>query len=61
MSSPVVTADPVTDIRRVAQVMLEFDVDGVPVVDAQGLLVGFISRGDILRAVLMDPPLSLWR
>lgn len=61
MSSPVVTADPVTDIRRVAQVMLEFDVDGVPVVDAQGLLVGFISRVDILRAVLMDPPLNLWR
>ncbi|WP_153114731.1 CBS domain-containing protein [Rhodocyclus tenuis] len=61
MSSPVVCADPVTDIRRIARVMRDNDVDGVPVVDAAGALNGFISRSDILSAVVTEPPLSLWR
>ncbi|MBS1230614.1 MAG: domain containing rane protein [Proteobacteria bacterium] len=61
MSTPVVAATPVTDIRRIAQVMLERDVDGVPVVSDAGALLGFISRSDILQAVVTDPPLSIWR
>ncbi len=61
MTTPVVAADPVTDIRRIARVMLERSVDGVPITNAAGLLVGFISRTDILRAVVSDPPLSTWR
>jgi acetoin utilization protein AcuB len=60
MISPVVSADPVTDIRRIARVMLEFALPGVPVVNETRALVGFVSRGDILRAVIADPPLSLW-
>jgi acetoin utilization protein AcuB len=61
MSTPVVTADPVTDIRRIAQVMLEHQVAGVPIVNETEALVGFVSRSDILRAIIADPPLSLWR
>jgi CBS domain-containing protein len=61
MTTPVVAADPVTDIRRIARVMLDRDVDGVPIVSDSGVLVGFVSRGDILRAVITDPPLSVWR
>ena len=61
MSTPVVAATPATDIRRIAQVMLERDVDGVPVVADSGALLGFISRSDILLAVVTDPPLSIWR
>ncbi|EXI89861.1 MAG: putative manganese-dependent inorganic pyrophosphatase [Candidatus Accumulibacter sp. BA-94] len=61
MTTPVVSADPVTDIRRIAQVMLEHGVDGVPIVNESDALVGFVSRGDVLRAVITDPPLSLWR
>ncbi|EXI75660.1 MAG TPA: CBS domain-containing protein [Candidatus Accumulibacter phosphatis] len=61
MSTPVVSADPVTDIRRIAQVMLEHGVDGVPIVNESDALVGFVSRSDVLRAVVTDPPLSLWR
>jgi acetoin utilization protein AcuB len=60
MQSPVVAAAPVTDIRRIARVMLEYRQSGVPIVDEREILVGFVSRGDILRAVTMDPPLSLW-
>lgn len=60
MITPVVAATPVTDIRRIARVMLERDVDGVPIVNETGSLLGFVSRGDILRAVVTDPPLSVW-
>jgi CBS domain-containing protein len=61
MTTPIVAAAPVTDIRRIASVMINQDIDGVPITNDQGLLVGFITRGDILRAVVKEPPLSLWQ
>ncbi len=61
MTTPVVAAAPLTDIRRIARVMLERDVDGVPIVNETGQLVGFVSRSDILNAIVTDPPLSIWR
>jgi acetoin utilization protein AcuB len=61
MTTPVVAAAPVTDIRRIAAVMIDHGVDGAPIINDSGLLVGFISRGDVLRTVVNDPPLSLWR
>lgn len=60
MTTPVLSADPETDIRRIAQVLLDFHLAAVPIVDADGALVGLVSRGDILRAVVAEPPLSLW-
>lgn len=61
MTTPVVTAALLTDIRLIANVMLDHDVDGVPITDDSGRLIGFLSRSDILRAVVTNPPLSLWR
>ena len=61
MTTPVVAASPVTDIRRIARVMLDRDVEGVPIVNDAGTLVGFVSHSDIIRAVVTDPPLSIWR
>ncbi|TRZ70669.1 MAG: CBS domain-containing protein [Rhodocyclaceae bacterium] len=61
MTTPVVAAEPLTDIRRIAAVMLEQRVDGVPITGKAGRLVGFVSRSAILRTVIIDPPLSLWR
>ncbi len=60
MWSPVPSVSPQTDIRRVANVLLDSGLPGLPVVDDEGGMVGFISRSDILRAVTTDPPLDLW-
>jgi len=60
MSKEIITADPVSDIRRIAQVMQEYHLSAVPIVNEQDHLIGIISRGDILRAVTNDPPLNMW-
>ena len=60
MSSGVITADPVSDIRRVASLMHEFKLNGVPIVNQQDTLLGIVSRSDILRAVTNEPPLNMW-
>jgi len=60
MVTPVPSVAPDSDIRRVAQVLLDTGLPGLPVVDEAGGVAGFISRSDILRAVVTDPPLDLW-
>ncbi len=60
MVSPVPTVAADTDLRRVATVLLETGLPGLPVTDDAGTLAGFISRTDILRAVATEPPLDLW-
>ena len=60
MVSPVPTVAPDTELRRVAAVLLDTGLPGLPVTDEAGVLSGFISRTDILRAVAADPPLDLW-
>ena len=51
----------IDDYTNLTRVMLDRDVDGVPIVNETGVLLGFVSRSDILRAVVTDPPLSMWR
>jgi CBS-domain-containing membrane protein len=60
MHTPVPSVAPESDIRRVAGVLIDTGLPGLPVVDEQGLVTGFISRSDILRAVVTEPPLDLW-
>ena len=60
MISPVPTAAAGTGLRRVASVLLDTGLPGVPVTNELGLLEGFMSRTDILRAVAADPSLDLW-
>jgi len=60
MWTPVPAASPDTDLRRLAAALLGTGLPGLPVSDAQGGLIGFVSRSDILRAVTADPPLDLW-
>ncbi len=60
MLSPVPAVSEGTDLRRVARVLLDTHLPGLPVVADAGQITGFISRSDILRAVVHDPPLDLW-
>ncbi len=60
MWTPVPSVAPDADIRHVARVLLDTGLPGLPVVDDHGAVIGFISRSDILRAVVADPPLDLW-
>ena len=56
----IITTDPISDIRRVAKVMLDFKLDAIPVVDEEDVLLGIISKTDILKAVSHLPKLQLW-
>ena len=60
MWTPVPSVAPDTDIRRLARVLLDTGLPGLPVVDDVGKVQAFVSRTDILRAVVADPPLDLW-
>lgn len=56
----VLTVDPITDIRRVAKVMVDFDLGALPIVDQDDKLQGIVSRSNILKAVANTPPLQIW-
>ena len=60
MWTPVPSVSPETDIRKLAHVLLDSGLSGLAVVDGQGFVHGFISRSDVLRAVVTEPPLDLW-
>jgi CBS domain-containing protein len=53
MSSPVVTVTPDDDVRQCMQVMTEKRIRHLPVVDS-GRMVGMISIGDLVRAVIEE-------
>ena len=60
MHTPVPAVTPETDIRSVARALLDSELPGLPVVDDAGAVIGFVSRSDILQAVVTYPPLDLW-
>jgi CBS domain-containing protein len=60
MWSPVPSMLPDTDLRQAAALLLSSGLPGAPVTDAAGQVLGFVSRSDLLRAMVADPPLDLW-
>jgi len=55
MTEDVITVEPDTDLADAATLMLDKDVDRLPVV-ANGRLVGIISRADFVRLLAQDIP-----
>ena len=49
MVSNVISVKPETQVAEIARILLQKRISAVPVVDAQGRLVGIISEGDLLR------------
>jgi CBS domain-containing protein len=60
MLTPVPSVAAGADLRRVAGLLLESALPGLPVVDEDGRVTGFVSRGDILRAILDDTAIDQW-
>lgn len=59
MVTKVLTARPETDIGYIAKVFIEEKVGGMPIVDHQGLVVGMLTRSDILRTLVKVIPFEL--
>jgi CBS domain-containing protein len=54
MSSPVVTVDPDAPVRQCMEIMTERRIRHLPVVEGGGAMVGMISIGDLVRAVMEE-------
>ena len=60
MTSRVISATPLTEIREIARVMLDEHIHAVPILDGQRQLVGILARRDLLRGMANHGPLELW-
>lgn len=56
MSSDVISVDVEADAAEIVDLMLDNKIGAVPVVDADGTLVGIVSYMDILREMPLDGP-----
>lgn len=48
MTTEVITVSPDDDVEKVARLLLEHQISGLPVIDGGGKLVGVISEGDLV-------------
>ena len=61
MTVDVITVRPETSVDRVAHLMLERRISGVPVLDDDDRLVGMVTEGDLMRrSELRVSPLASW-
>ena len=56
----IITTDPISDIRRVSKVMIDFNLNAIPVVNEEDIILGVVSRHDIVKAVSSIPHLQIW-
>lgn len=55
----IISTHSISDIRRIAKVLAQFHIDALPVVEEE-ILIGLVTRGDILRGFAANPKLSLY-
>lgn len=64
MSQPVRTVHPQTSISEAAHILVSERISGLPVVDAQGIVLGIVTEADFLRGLglpSMDPAHNIWQ
>ncbi|MEM1049417.1 MAG: CBS domain-containing protein [Pseudomonadota bacterium] len=49
MTAPAITTGPDTPLTGIVTLMLEHHISAVPIVDAEGFLIGIVSEGDLMR------------
>jgi len=60
MITPVAGVMLQTSLCRLARVLLDTGLPGMPVVNETDELLGFVSRTDILKALVHNPPIDVW-
>lgn len=55
----IISTHSISDIRRIAKVLAQFHIDSMPVVEDE-VLIGIVTRGDILRGFADNPKLNLY-
>jgi CBS domain-containing protein len=48
MTTDIVTVSPETDVSQAARLLLEKHINGIPVVDTSGVLVGILCQSDLI-------------
>ncbi len=56
----VLTASPDTEIKKIAQLFFDERIGSMPIIDEDGILLGIITRSDILRTIVNQAPVELW-
>jgi len=56
MTTDVATVAPGASLKDVARILVERDISGVPVVDADGDVLGVVSEADLLAKERAEPP-----
>ena len=51
MTAPVLCAQPTTDLATIVELMLDYKIGAVPIVEPDKTLVGIVSYIDVLRAL----------
>lgn len=60
MASDPIVVSPDVPVVKVAQVLVDYDIGGLPVVDGSGRLVGVVSQTDLVRLWASQVPSSDW-
>jgi acetoin utilization protein AcuB len=59
VNQEIISTHSISDIRRIAKVLAQFHIDALPVVENE-ILLGIVTRGDILRGFAANPKLNLY-
>jgi len=60
MTTEVITVSPDTDVTKAAKILLEKSINGLPVVDNNGIVVGILCQSDLIAQQTKFPIPSLF-